>query len=111
MSPQLHTISQTMFFTGMLGGCWGGFLQSREAYLNFIQRNQATRFPDQYVAKVKAEINYSAVTCSAVINLSDNILIKFPILIMYHLEVTPEFIKQRNNNLSGLYTISLISLY
>ncbi|KAL1115688.1 hypothetical protein AAG570_005978, partial [Ranatra chinensis] len=55
VSPQLNTILQTTFATVFFGGCYGGFIQSREAYLRFFERNQATRFTDQFEAKKKLQ--------------------------------------------------------
>ncbi|KAK9505734.1 hypothetical protein O3M35_009722 [Rhynocoris fuscipes] len=55
ISPELSTIYQTTFFTAFVGACYGGFMQSRQAYLQFIERNQATSFVDHYEAKKKLQ--------------------------------------------------------
>jgi len=55
LSNGLNSILQTTFITGFFGACYGGFLQSREAYLNFIERNHGTKFTDQYDAKKKLQ--------------------------------------------------------
>uniref|UniRef100_T1HU93 Complex I assembly factor TIMMDC1, mitochondrial n=1 Tax=Rhodnius prolixus TaxID=13249 RepID=T1HU93_RHOPR len=55
ISPELSTICQSTFFTVFVGACYGGFVQSREAYLQFIERNQASQFVDHYEAKKKLQ--------------------------------------------------------
>ncbi|KAF6213540.1 hypothetical protein GE061_011260 [Apolygus lucorum] len=54
-SPELNTVYQTTFLTAFTGACYGGFIQSREAYLRFFERNQATQFTDHFEAKKKLQ--------------------------------------------------------
>uniref|UniRef100_A0A0A9YM68 Complex I assembly factor TIMMDC1, mitochondrial n=1 Tax=Lygus hesperus TaxID=30085 RepID=A0A0A9YM68_LYGHE len=54
-SPEMNTIYQTTFLTAFTGACYGGFIHSREAYLRFFERNQATQFTDHFEAKKKLQ--------------------------------------------------------
>lgn len=36
----------------LVGACYGGFINSRVAYVNFMERNQATAFKSSFEAKV-----------------------------------------------------------
>ncbi|XP_049788724.1 RPII140-upstream gene protein [Schistocerca nitens] len=51
ISPEVFSVLQTAFFGSFLGGCYGGFLFSRKAYVEFIERNQATSFTSHLEAK------------------------------------------------------------
>lgn len=51
-SPELVTVKQSTFFGMFLGAAYGGFTYSRYAYLDFMERNQATTFTSHLEAKV-----------------------------------------------------------
>lgn len=51
-SVELHTVVQTSITGAFFGACFGGFVQSRQAYLYFIESNQATIFKTTLDAKV-----------------------------------------------------------
>lgn len=52
ITPQLNTMIQTTLFTGFFGCFYGGFINAREEYFKFIERNEATKFTDHFEAKV-----------------------------------------------------------
>lgn len=51
ISPEIFSVLQTAFLGSFFGGCYGGFLFSRKAYMEFIERNQATAFTSHLEAK------------------------------------------------------------
>ncbi|KPI97994.1 PREDICTED: RPII140-upstream gene protein [Papilio xuthus] len=51
VSVELHNVVQATMSGAFIGACFGGFLQSREAYVKFIERNQATAFTSTMQAK------------------------------------------------------------
>ncbi|XP_014258555.1 RPII140-upstream gene protein isoform X2 [Cimex lectularius] len=55
LSPEMVTILQTAFLSAFFGAFYGGFTHSREAYLRFIERNDATKFVDHFEAKKKLQ--------------------------------------------------------
>lgn len=55
MSPELSSIYQTGFLGLFIGIVYGGFLGSRKAYLDFMERNQATAFETHLAAKKKLQ--------------------------------------------------------
>lgn len=52
VSPELHTVVQSTLCGAFVGVCFGGFVSSREAYLYFIENNQATAYKTVGDAKV-----------------------------------------------------------
>ncbi|XP_014292024.1 RPII140-upstream gene protein isoform X2 [Halyomorpha halys] len=59
-SPQLTHVYQTTIFAAFAGGVYGGCIYSRKAYLDFIERNEATKFKDHFEAKKELQ-NYVTV--------------------------------------------------
>lgn len=53
MSVELHSVAQATMSGLFVGACLGGFAKSRDAYLHFIENNQATIFQSTFQAKVK----------------------------------------------------------
>ncbi|KPJ11290.1 RPII140-upstream gene protein [Papilio machaon] len=51
VSVELHNVIQATLSGAFIGACFGGFLKSREAYVKFIERNQATAFTSTIQAK------------------------------------------------------------
>lgn len=51
ISPELNSINQAGFFGMIIGGLWGGYLQSRITYLNYMENNQASVFENHLDAK------------------------------------------------------------
>nr|BAN20975.1 conserved hypothetical protein [Riptortus pedestris] len=54
-SPEFSQIYQTTVLSGFIGACYGGFLHSRDAYLSFIERNEAAKYTDHFEAKKKLQ--------------------------------------------------------
>nr|CAD7586282.1 unnamed protein product [Timema genevievae] len=54
-SPELHSVFQSGFLGTTLGVLMGGFYRTKNTYLNFIERNQATVFRDHLEAKKKLQ--------------------------------------------------------
>lgn len=54
-SPELGNIYQTTVLTGFVGACYGGFIHSRDAYLSFIEKNEASKYADHFEAKKKLQ--------------------------------------------------------
>lgn len=52
MSNEINSIYQAGFLGFLVGACYGGFISSRVAYMNFMERNQATAFKSSFEAKV-----------------------------------------------------------
>lgn len=52
VSPELHNVAQAAMCGFFFGGCFGGFAKSRDAYLYFIENNQATIYTSTMQAKV-----------------------------------------------------------
>jgi len=57
MSNELNAIYQAGFLGLLTGACYGGFLGSRKAYFDFMDRNQATSFNSHIDAKKKLQDN------------------------------------------------------
>lgn len=55
MSNELNAIYQAGFLGMFSGACYGGFLYSRTAYFDFMDRNQATAFKNHLDAKKKLQ--------------------------------------------------------
>uniref|UniRef100_A0A336M3E5 Complex I assembly factor TIMMDC1, mitochondrial n=1 Tax=Culicoides sonorensis TaxID=179676 RepID=A0A336M3E5_CULSO len=51
ITPEMHSIKQAAFFGGFVGIMYGGFVDSRISYMNFMERNQATAFENHFEAK------------------------------------------------------------
>ncbi|XP_034824266.1 RPII140-upstream gene protein [Maniola hyperantus] len=54
-SVELHNVAQATLTGLFVGACLGGFVKSREAYLYFIENNQATIFNSTVQAKKKLQ--------------------------------------------------------
>ncbi|KAG7299562.1 hypothetical protein JYU34_016536 [Plutella xylostella] len=54
-SVELYNVVQATFTGAFIGACMGGFVRSREAYLYFIENNQATIFTSTMEAKKKLQ--------------------------------------------------------
>ncbi|XP_046614655.1 RPII140-upstream gene protein isoform X1 [Neodiprion virginianus] len=54
-SPEMHFAVQATFFGTFVGLVYGGSLNSRMAYINFMERNQATAFTNIFEAKRKLQ--------------------------------------------------------
>lgn len=55
VSVELHTCIQATTTGFFIGVCFGGFIKSRDAYLNFIENNQATAFKTTLQAQKKLQ--------------------------------------------------------
>lgn len=55
ISPELHSIYNAGFLGLFTGMCYGGFLGSKKAYMDFMERNQATAFQSHLDAKKKLQ--------------------------------------------------------
>ncbi|XP_053684640.1 RPII140-upstream gene protein [Sabethes cyaneus] len=55
ISSEVNAIYQAGFLGFLTGACYGGFIQSRVAYMNFMERNQATAFKTSFEAKRKLQ--------------------------------------------------------
>lgn len=55
VSSELNSIYQAGFLGFLVGACYGGFVNSRVAYMNFMERNQATAFKSSFEAKRKLQ--------------------------------------------------------
>ncbi|XP_321704.6 RPII140-upstream gene protein [Anopheles gambiae] len=55
VSSELNSIYQAGFLGFLFGACYGGFVNSRVAYMNFLERNQATAFQSSFEAKKKLQ--------------------------------------------------------
>ncbi|XP_028179026.1 RPII140-upstream gene protein [Ostrinia nubilalis] len=55
VSPEMNQVAQAAMFGTFIGGCMGGFVKSRNAYLYFIETNQATIFTSTMQAKKKLQ--------------------------------------------------------
>ncbi|KAL0840532.1 hypothetical protein ABMA28_015750 [Loxostege sticticalis] len=55
VSPELHNVVQAAMCGAFFGACMGGFARSRDAYLYFIENNQATIFKSTMEAKKKLQ--------------------------------------------------------
>ncbi|CAK1604029.1 unnamed protein product [Parnassius mnemosyne] len=51
VSVELHNVVQTTLCGVFVGACIGGFVKSRDAYIHFIESNQATAFKSTMQAK------------------------------------------------------------
>lgn len=51
-SVELTNVVQTTMFGCFIGACFGGFVKSRDAYVYFIESNQASIFSSTFEAKV-----------------------------------------------------------
>lgn len=52
ISPELNSIYQAAFVSFLGGAVYGGFLKSRQAYVDFMENNQASAFKSHFEAKV-----------------------------------------------------------
>lgn len=57
ISPELNSIRSAALFGGFVGVMYGGFVDSRISYMNFMERNQATAFENHYEAKKTLQNN------------------------------------------------------
>lgn len=48
---ELINVAQTTMFGCFIGACFGGFVKSRDAYVYFIESNQASVFSSTFDAK------------------------------------------------------------
>ncbi|CAH2107532.1 unnamed protein product [Euphydryas editha] len=55
VSVELHNVAQATMCGLFVGACLGGFAKSRDAYLHFIENNQATIFQSTFQAKKKLQ--------------------------------------------------------
>lgn len=55
LSPEMSAVLQTSFLSLFVGFVYGGFKASKEAYLDFIERNQATIYENVFDAKRKLQ--------------------------------------------------------
>ncbi|XP_058467650.1 RPII140-upstream gene protein [Malaya genurostris] len=55
VSREANSIYQAGFLGFLVGACYGGFVQSRIAYMDFMERNQATAFQSSFDAKRKLQ--------------------------------------------------------
>ncbi|KAJ2947096.1 hypothetical protein O0L34_g16442 [Tuta absoluta] len=54
-SVELHTVIQSSLMGAFIGACMGGFTMSRQAYIYFIENNQATIFKSTREAQKKLQ--------------------------------------------------------
>ncbi|KAJ0180006.1 hypothetical protein K1T71_004597 [Dendrolimus kikuchii] len=54
-SAELHSVVQSSLCGAFIGACMGGFVSSRQAYLYFIENNQATIFKTTMQAKKRLQ--------------------------------------------------------
>lgn len=60
ISIELHTVIQSTLGAAIIGACFGGFVHSRNAYVYFIENNQATIFKSTKQAQVSVSfLNYT----------------------------------------------------
>lgn len=52
MSPELYSSTQAALYGTFIGSLIGGFSNSRVAYMDFVERNQATAFSSAREAQV-----------------------------------------------------------
>ncbi|XP_055677058.1 RPII140-upstream gene protein [Lutzomyia longipalpis] len=55
VSPELTSMNQAGLIGMFVGACYGGFLHSRKAYVDFMERNLATSFASHLDAKKKLQ--------------------------------------------------------
>lgn len=55
ISSELNSIYQASFVSFLGGAVYGGFLKSRQAYVDFMENNQATAFKSHFEAKKKLQ--------------------------------------------------------
>ncbi|KAG6460966.1 RPII140-upstream gene protein [Manduca sexta] len=55
VSVEVHSVLQSTLCGAFFGACFGGFLKSRDAYIYFIENNQATIFQSTMQAKKKLQ--------------------------------------------------------
>ncbi|CAF4776373.1 unnamed protein product [Pieris macdunnoughi] len=55
ISIELHNVIQASLFGAFVGVCYGGFLKSKDAYISFLENNQATIFKSTFEAKRKLQ--------------------------------------------------------
>ncbi|XP_037026165.1 RPII140-upstream gene protein [Bradysia coprophila] len=55
ISPEINSVYQTAFVSFLTGAVYGGFIQSRGAYMEFMENNQATAFKSHLDAKKKLQ--------------------------------------------------------
>lgn len=54
ISPELNSIYQAGIVGLLVGVVYGGFIQSRYTYMNFMENNQASAFKSHIEAKVNS---------------------------------------------------------
>lgn len=59
VSVELNSITQAGLFGGLVGCIYGGVINSREAYISFMERNQATAFKNHMDAKKKLQNEFT----------------------------------------------------
>uniref|UniRef100_A0A1B6CR86 Complex I assembly factor TIMMDC1, mitochondrial n=1 Tax=Clastoptera arizonana TaxID=38151 RepID=A0A1B6CR86_9HEMI len=59
ISKEANSVLQTTYLSAFIGMCYGGFIYSRDAYLDFLERNQATKFTDHMDAKRRIQNHVS----------------------------------------------------
>jgi hypothetical protein len=52
ISPELNAALQAGFMGMFIGACYGGIVNSKVAYTDFMERNEATVFKSHFDAKV-----------------------------------------------------------
>lgn len=57
VSSELNSIYQASFVSFFCGAVYGGFHKSRQAYVDFMENNQATAFKSHFEAKVNYRLN------------------------------------------------------
>lgn len=55
ISPELNSILNVGFLSTVVGAIYGGIMDSKEAYINFMKNNQATAFKTHLEAKRKLQ--------------------------------------------------------
>ncbi|KAL5285939.1 TIMMDC1 family protein [Megaselia abdita] len=59
ISAELNSVYQAGLFGALVGCIYGGIIQSREAYVDFLEKNQATAFKDHLDAKKKLQNQFT----------------------------------------------------
>ncbi|XP_073820215.1 RPII140-upstream gene protein [Musca autumnalis] len=59
ISPELNSIYQAGFLGFLVGAIYGGIIQSRTAYIDFMENNQATAFQSHLDAKRKLQDKFT----------------------------------------------------
>lgn len=59
VSLELHSVIQSTLGASIIGACLGGFVHSRNAYVYFIENNQATIFQSTRQAQVSVNLVFT----------------------------------------------------